>query len=162
MPPNLIAVFNTLPKELFRVNNGPYVRLRDWSVRRQVYDVVSQNGRIMPKALDASTYQAPNGASMRPNSPYQQRLVRHIFKGTDVLVYAVPAGTRLPMDLILVHERSDHYSLQPARMMTIDDLNTKITDFLQRKGRIYKRDDWLKTYPTATEPYVPNITEQKK
>lgn len=29
------------------------------------------------------------------------------------------AGTELPEDLMLVHERTDHYSLQPAKEMTL-------------------------------------------
>lgn len=29
------------------------------------------------------------------------------------------AGTQLPEDLIIVHERADHYSLQPSREMTL-------------------------------------------
>ena len=28
-------------------------------------------------------------------------------------------GTRIPDDLLLVHERTDHYSLQPAKDMTL-------------------------------------------
>lgn len=80
---------------------------------------------------------------MRPNSPYQQSLVSTRFRGTELIVYAVAKGkfnpyynhdlnafvklgvlsfigTDLPEDLLLVHERSDHYSLQPAAPMTID------------------------------------------
>lgn len=34
---------------------------------------------------------APNGASMRPNSPYQQRFAATT-KTANVLVYCVPAG----------------------------------------------------------------------
>lgn len=29
-------------------------------------------------------------------------------------------GTDIPEDLLLVHERTDHYSLQPARSMNIN------------------------------------------
>lgn len=68
-----------------------------------------------------------------------------------MVVYALAKGTDLPEDLLLVHERSDHYSLQPAAPMTIDDLNEKITNFMERNARIYSRDQWLKTYPEATE-----------
>lgn len=79
---------------------------------------------------------------MRPNSPYQKLLVEKLFKGHDVRVYAVPKGilkpcynhqrlthqhpgTHLPENLLLVHERTDHYSLQPAQDMTLDRKFTK-------------------------------------
>ncbi|KFG79617.1 hypothetical protein MANI_029713 [Metarhizium anisopliae] len=111
---NLIAVFKRFPKQLFRVNNGRPINLRVWSPRRHSYDIFAENGLVKPKALDPLSYAAPNGASMRPNSPYQQSLVSWRFRGSDMVVYSVPKGTRLPDDLVLVHERSDHYSLQPA------------------------------------------------
>ncbi|EEY22221.1 conserved hypothetical protein [Verticillium alfalfae VaMs.102] len=36
---------------------------------------------------------APNGASMRPNSPYQQSLVSWRFHGSDTIVYSVAEET---------------------------------------------------------------------
>ncbi|POR34327.1 Uncharacterized protein TPAR_05471, partial [Tolypocladium paradoxum] len=173
----LIATFRSFPKELFRVNNGPHVSIRPWSPKRRIYDILVKNGRVQPKSLDPSTYRAPNGASMRPNSPYQQHLASELFHGSDVLVYAVPKGmwpshsdavngageamseeidrslqgTRLPDDLLLVHERTDHYSLQPARDMTLDDLNDKATSFFLAHAKLYTRNQWLKAYPAATE-----------
>lgn len=118
--PNLLSVFTRFPKELFRVNNGRHVELRARTPARCIYDITLSNGRAEPKALDPTTYAAPNGASMRPNSPYQQSLVSWRFRGGDMLVYAVPEGTVLPEELLLVHERSDHYSLQPAVSMDVD------------------------------------------
>jgi hypothetical protein len=119
---SLVAVFNRFPKELFRVNNGPAVKLRAWRPNRYVYDVVPENGFVKPKALDPSTYLgqrahharkwhstltgslafhdlAPNGASLRPNSPYQQSLVSWRFHGDDVIVYAIPEG--IPLSFIV-------------------------------------------------------------
>jgi hypothetical protein len=56
--PNLIAVFNKLPKELFRLNNGPATRLRPWSPTRQyIFDIHEKNGLVWPKALNPSTYE---------------------------------------------------------------------------------------------------------
>ncbi|KPM45860.1 hypothetical protein AK830_g590 [Neonectria ditissima] len=108
------------PKELFRVNSGYQVKVRAWTPQRHVYDIVTQNGLVEPKALDPLNYAAPNGASMRPNSPYQQSLVSWRFRSNDIVIYGVPKGTSLPDDLLLAHERSDHYSLQPAKAMTLD------------------------------------------
>lgn len=73
---------------------------------------------------------------MQPLGKTQTRLVKR-FRGSDVVVYAVPEGmfsfcktsnrvelialqgTPLPDDLILVHEHSDHYSLQPSVEMSV-------------------------------------------
>ena len=78
---------------------------------------------------------------MRPNSRYQQSLVTWRFRGDNVIVFSIPKGkphrltrttwvririltimedTNLPEDLLLVHERTDHYSLQPAVRMSLD------------------------------------------
>jgi hypothetical protein len=43
-------------------------------------------------SLKGNLSAAPNGASMRPNSPYQRSLVRSRFRGVDVIVYSVPEG----------------------------------------------------------------------
>ncbi|KAK4233689.1 hypothetical protein C8A03DRAFT_38583 [Achaetomium macrosporum] len=56
---NLIAVFNKFPRELFRVNNGRSVNLRVWRPDRYVYDVVPEDGLVLPKALDPSSYTGP-------------------------------------------------------------------------------------------------------
>ncbi|KAG8426165.1 hypothetical protein J3459_008392 [Metarhizium acridum] len=83
----MIKVFKTFPKELFRVNNGAHVQLREWALNRPVYDVILSHGLVQAKALNPSSYRAPNGASLRPNSPYQQQyLVSRIFKGYDIIV----------------------------------------------------------------------------
>ncbi|KAI0530188.1 hypothetical protein GGR58DRAFT_524912 [Xylaria digitata] len=147
----LISVFRSFPKQLFRVNNGRYVKVRAQQQNRNVYDIVAQDGRVEPKALNPHTYIAPNGASMRPNSPYQQSLVSSRFRGPKVIVYAIARGTQLPDDLVLVHERSDHYSLQPGAPMSVDDLYSKITDFMWKAARAYTREQWLEAFPRATE-----------
>jgi hypothetical protein len=57
MPPsNLIGVFREFPRELFRVNNGPLIKLRVWSPQRHSYDIFTERGLVVPKALDASGY----------------------------------------------------------------------------------------------------------
>ncbi|KAI0416977.1 hypothetical protein F5X98DRAFT_375358 [Xylaria grammica] len=147
----LVTVFRSFPKQLFRVNNGRYVTLRVHRPNRVAYDIVAQNGQVEPKALNLQTYVAPNGASMRPNSPYQQLLVSSSFRGPEVIIYAIAQGTQLPDDLLLVHERTDHYSLQPGVPMSVDDLNRRITDFMWTTARAYTRKQWLEEFPKATE-----------
>lgn len=53
-----VGVYKKFPKELFRLNKGPYVRLREYKSRRgPCYDVVANNdGNVEPRALDLATY----------------------------------------------------------------------------------------------------------
>ncbi|VUC22351.1 unnamed protein product [Clonostachys rosea] len=149
--PKFIQTFTRFPKEIFRVNNGADVIARVWEPGRRAYDIVANCGLVIPKALDPMTYTPPNGVSMRPNSPYQQSLVSWRFTGRDLRVFAVPQGTELPKDLILVHERSDHYSLQPATTMKLAQFNQKVTNFLKLNSTVFTKEEWLQAYPKATE-----------
>ncbi len=58
-------------------------------------------------------------------------------------VYEISEGTQIPDDLILVHEYSDHYSLQTSIISSPEDLNKKLTMFLQKQKSL-KKDDFLK------------------
>ncbi|KID84206.1 hypothetical protein MAJ_11275, partial [Metarhizium majus ARSEF 297] len=141
-----ISAFKYVPVLLFRLNAGRSTKLREYSARRtRSFDVLSEAGMVKPKALDPSNYEAPNGASMRPLGVVQTNLVKN-FKGTNVVVYAIPEGTALPDDLILVHEKYDHYSLQPAVEMSLTELNKNITEFLEGHATSYSRDQWLEAF----------------
>ncbi|KAG6297471.1 hypothetical protein E4U45_005480, partial [Claviceps purpurea] len=53
----LISSFRFVPIQLFRVNAGKKIRLRDYAARKgKSFDVVSENGLIKPKALEPSSY----------------------------------------------------------------------------------------------------------
>ncbi|KND87316.1 hypothetical protein TOPH_08075 [Tolypocladium ophioglossoides CBS 100239] len=80
--PNLSAVFRQFSKDLFRVNYGSLIKLRVWTPKRHTWFKLN--------ALEPSSYVAPNGASMRPNSPYQQSLVSWRFRGYETIVFLVP------------------------------------------------------------------------
>ncbi|KAK4864396.1 hypothetical protein LT330_009923 [Penicillium expansum] len=118
-----------------------------------MFDLLTTAGKVQPKALDPASYEFPNGASMRPNSRTQQKLVRTVkpWDGSTIYIYAIMAGTLLPEDLILVHEFRDHYSLQARKEMTVEELNAKIEAFLITKGERFTKDQWLQRYPQATE-----------
>jgi hypothetical protein len=52
-----IRSFTVIPKELFRMNNGPLIRLRDRSVKKEgSFDLFTVAGKVQPKALDPATY----------------------------------------------------------------------------------------------------------
>ncbi|KMP05330.1 hypothetical protein DIZ76_015650 [Coccidioides immitis] len=117
-----IQSYTTIPKELFRLNNGPAVRLRAYPGPQRptgLFDLLTYSGNVRPKALSPTTYMAPNGASMRPNTPKMHRLVDAL-RGNSIRIYSIPAGSPIPDDLILVHEFKDHYSLQARKEMTLD------------------------------------------
>ncbi|THC92161.1 hypothetical protein EYZ11_008376 [Aspergillus tanneri] len=147
-----IARFSIFPKELFRLNNGNTIRIRDRAVKRVgSFDVTTEDGKVKPKAVDhPDTYQPPNGASMRPNTKTQHDLVKN-FIGKDMIVYSVPLGTKLPDDLTLVHEKGDHFSLQPTREMTLEEFNSKINEFYRMSAKQFTREQWLEAYPSPSE-----------
>ncbi|KAI0427788.1 hypothetical protein F5Y09DRAFT_22533 [Xylaria sp. FL1042] len=143
---SFIRSYKYIPIMLFRLNAGRSIKLREWSVkRRRSFDVLTDDGIVQPRALDPSTYSGPNGASMRPLGEKQEDLVK-AFKGSNVVVFAIPEGTPLPPDLILVHEHTDHYSLQAAKQMPLDDLNKKIDAFVRAHSKVYTREQWLATF----------------
>jgi len=78
------------------------------------------------------------------------------------------ADTPLPEEPILVHEHTDHDSIQPTVEMSLEgkdkrpnyqvflvvdyilDLNQRITQFLQASGTLYTTEDWLARYKLPT------------
>ena len=53
---NLLGVFRTFPKELFRINNGSTIKLRVWTPTRRSYDIFARDELVSPAALDPQTY----------------------------------------------------------------------------------------------------------
>lgn len=94
---------------------------------------------------------------------------------TSDTLCTVCIGTEVPSDLILVHDFKDHYSLQPAKEMTVDgklafhalyitcwncgqhdlfvniELNESITTFLQDNATRLSKEEWMRMYPGPTE-----------
>jgi hypothetical protein len=55
--PNFINSFRHVPVLLFRLNTGKSIKLRERSVKRsKSFDVLSEAGKVYPKALDPATY----------------------------------------------------------------------------------------------------------
>lgn len=53
-----IRSFKVVPQELFRINNGSIVSLRDRSVKKKgKFDVDSKGGTLVPKGLDSESYE---------------------------------------------------------------------------------------------------------
>lgn len=60
-PAGFIASFKVTPLEIFRVNKGPRIFLREWAAfppqRSKIFDLHTYEGKVLPKALNKSTYQ---------------------------------------------------------------------------------------------------------
>lgn len=55
--PGLIKTFTSFPKEIFRLNNGANVRLRDRLEKETgIYDLTTVAGFVKPKALSPESY----------------------------------------------------------------------------------------------------------
>lgn len=55
----MIRAFRSVPKELFRINDGRSVRLRPWTHLRyrKAFDIIPTDlGYVLPKALDRASY----------------------------------------------------------------------------------------------------------
>ncbi|KAI9810204.1 MAG: hypothetical protein M1826_003680 [Phylliscum demangeonii] len=164
--------YRFMPKELFLINCGRTISLR---VKKRSphsgssFDVVvtaantvqPQPKRLLkyPGTSDATPHAlfrrgGPNGASMRPNTFYQQLLSKQVLRKKGSVIYSVPAGTRVPDDLMLALVRTNHYALQPAVEMPLPDLNAKITDFLNAHGSVLPPVVWREKYPPPAEPVV--------
>lgn len=55
--PRYLGRYSSFPKELFRLNNGLLVQIRDRVAKRTgSFDLVTEAGKVKPKALDPDTY----------------------------------------------------------------------------------------------------------
>ena len=63
----LIQSFTTIPKELFLLNNGRDIRLRGRPGPLRplgVFDLLTEAGKVQPKALNPQTYKGKNASSL--------------------------------------------------------------------------------------------------
>ena len=97
------------------------VRLREWAKQKELgrasYDLkVHADGLVHPMTGDK--FVRPNGMSLRPAGSLVLAEVLANFRGDCVTI--IPAETRLPPELVLLHEHSDHYSLQTAEPVALE------------------------------------------
>lgn len=121
----MLGKYSHIPIELFRVNDGPQVRLRDseqqHNLGRRSYDLhLGNDGLVHPIAGDLfeCAFSSPR-SSLRTGVP----------------------------QLVLYHEHSDHYSLQCAIPMTLNDLNKNLTKFFNTNGEVMTKEEWCERYP---------------
>lgn len=144
----LIGRYQVVPRDLFRIMLGPNVRLRDLATQqtkgRSSYDLIVHDGLVKPS--EGEFFQGPNGASFRPNTFNLQNTVR-TFKAPEFTVLKLPEGTKLPPNLVLLHEHTDHFSIQCAEPMKLYDLNGAITRLIKKQGTTYSKEEFLEQFP---------------
>jgi hypothetical protein len=140
------------PCTLFAIQKSkiPKLQLRERAEQQAKnltnYDFVAVDGNILPLVND--TYIQPNGMSLRPNTLQEWNLIAD--RGGKVYVAEIGEGTPIPEGMVLIHEFEDHFSLQPAKVMPVEDFNHRVSSFL-RTMKVYTRAEWLAVHPLGTQ-----------
>ena len=138
----MVTRFVQLPRTLYRIQPKLQVSLRSFEAqqakKRTSYDLKLHDGLVLPAQGD--TFIGPNGMSLRPMGPKMVEILKG-FKGNP-RVYALLEGMTLPEGLIVLHEHSDHYSMQTTKPITLDELNEKMTQLLSTVTSV-TRDEFL-------------------
>lgn len=119
-----------VPITLYRVQPRLPVSLRSHASQMQLgresFDLkLHEDGLVHPVLGDSFT--GPNGMSLRPDCS-KFRCLLSSFRG-PFKVYTLQSGLQIPEDLLLIHEHTDHYSLQVKKSMSLDHFNSLLTDF---------------------------------
>ncbi|KAK0471951.1 hypothetical protein IW261DRAFT_1371522 [Armillaria novae-zelandiae] len=69
------------------------------------------------------------------------------FLEKDTVLYHLPEGTKLPSDLVCLHEHTHHYSIHCAVPMMLHELNTRITEFCHKYGEAMTNEEFEERYP---------------
>lgn len=143
----LKAVFHgTVPLTLYRVTRTVAIKLRPFQGKTGAsFDLkLGEDGLAHPLELSNGNFIGPNGMSLRPLGIALSSFIRA--SPRTVVITEIPAGTPLPAFFNLVHEHSDHYSLQTAEVIELATLNTRLTEFMGSFPRI-SRDNFLSAHP---------------
>ena len=64
---------------------------------------------MMYHPIEVDAFERPNGLSLRPVGLFLAEMLDNI---EPKFIFELPVGLTLPKDMVMIHERSDHYSLQ--------------------------------------------------
>ena len=140
------------PVALVRIAGGTNVRLRAEATQkaagRTSFDISAPDGIVAPRDPAEERFLGPNGMPMRSKGPTLAIIVG-TFKAPKTVLHEVPQGTPIPPELVVLHEHSDHYSVQPAERMTLTKLNAALTAFLAQPGvaRFDSKEAWYQRHP---------------
>lgn len=128
----LVKRFQKLPITLYRIQPGLPVSLRDFDTQqakgRESYDLKIHSDNLVHPA-QGDEWIGPNGMSLRPGNDTMLNILRN-WRG-DTRVYRMSEGLQLPKELIVLHERDDHYSMQTTEPVHLSVLNERLTEFLE-------------------------------
>ncbi|GLB41245.1 hypothetical protein LshimejAT787_0904600 [Lyophyllum shimeji] len=112
---------------------------------RYSFDLKVKDGLVLP--YEGNDFEGPNGCSLRPPaSPMFQEVVRN-FRGRNILISILPQGTPLPPSLTILHEHTDHYSIQTTRPIKLSALNKELTEFFDAHARFMEKEQFHREYP---------------
>jgi len=142
----LLGRFTVLPRELFRVQAGMMVSLRDrekqTSLGRFSYDLELRGGKVLPAV--GTNFNGPNGMSLRPPTKFFFEIAAGF---EDPVIFKIAKGTSLPDTLTLLHEHSDHYSLQTAVPCSLSELNARMSSFLKEHSEVLTIAQFAEHFP---------------
>ncbi|PLB47326.1 hypothetical protein P170DRAFT_439017 [Aspergillus steynii IBT 23096] len=154
---SLVSVHSTFPATLYRLQFKRESQLYDKKQQQGDSEVddavnVSQDGLIYPEVSESIS----NGALFMPNTFFMQELTRMSFDyyldnladsqpSADPHLLCIPKDTPIPRTLILLRERNirSRFSLQPSFPMSLNDLNSALTDFYAKYGTPTPAEKWL-------------------
>ena len=123
--------YTRFPITLYRIQRALPVSLRDYdtamSKGRTSFDFKLHDGLVLP--MEGSKFHTPNGMYLRPGNDKMRELLAN-FKG-DQRVFRMHEGMEVPKEFVLIHEHSDHYSMQTSEPIDLQSFNDKLTKFLQ-------------------------------
>jgi len=67
-------------------------------------------------------------------------------KSKTTRVIEIPEGAEIPQGLVLLHEHTDHYSLQPSRPMKPAEFIGLVGTFV-KPFQLLTQDEYAKAYP---------------
>ena len=126
--------FSRFPITLYRIQPRLPVNLRDYDIQKAKkklsYDLRLHDGLVLP--MQGDLFHTPNGMSLRQKSAKMVSILES-FRGNpdSIKVYRMQEWSQVPLDMVLILEHSDHYSLQVNKPMTLDQFNTSLTNYLQ-------------------------------
>ena len=114
---------------------------------------------MWPRDPAELNFLGPNGMSMRPVG-HMLSVIIGTFRSPQAMVVEVPAGTPLPPALVLLHEHTDHYAVQPARRMPLAELDAELSAFLAQPQVVKHSslEDFYKAFPDM-HPSVVGFSE---
>jgi len=138
-----------LPIDIFRLQNKTATVVREYDSQmrlgRRPYDlIVGSDGLVHPTVGDV--YEGPNRCSCRLNGFILRTLARKFRAMGATVIYELLPGLELPEDIVLLHEHSDHHSLQGSVPLSLTDLNERLTALFMRHAVPLTQDESIALY----------------